>query len=138
MTMTNIAGQTRDESEALTCPKCSSPMEKVSYAGVQVDRCVGCQGLWFDAREQEQLKDAKGSEVIDTGSAKPGSDVKSAIDCPVCRTRMIRMSDHQQPHIRFESCTVCYGVFFDAGEFRDYKEQTLGESIGRLFRRRKA
>jgi hypothetical protein len=47
------------------------------------------------------------------------------------------MTDHHQPHIHFESCTVCYGVFFDAGEFRDYKEQTLGESIGRLFRRRR-
>ena len=43
------------------------------------------------------------------------------------------MTDHNQPHIKFESCTVCYGVFFDAGEFRDYKELTLTESVKRLF-----
>ena len=136
--MTNIAGQTRDESQTLTCPKCSDPMEKVTYAGVQVDRCLGCKGLWFDAREQELLKDAVGAEAIDTGTPQSGAaNENSQIDCPVCRTRMIQMVDHRQPHIRFESCTTCYGVFFDAGEFRDYKEQTLGESIGRLFRRRK-
>jgi transposase-like protein len=29
--MTNIAGQTRDESTSLTCPKCKSPMEKVTF-----------------------------------------------------------------------------------------------------------
>jgi Zn-finger nucleic acid-binding protein len=40
---------------------------------------------------------------------------------------MIRMVDHQQPHIHFESCTLCHGVFFDAGEFRDYKEVTVAE-----------
>ena len=137
--MTTIAGQTRDESQSLQCPKCTSPMEKVAYAGVEVDRCVKCKGLWFDAREQERLKDVKGSEQIDngpprTGGAPPSSPAK--VMCPVCATPLIRMVDHQQPHVHFESCTVCYGVFFDAGEFRDYKEQTLGESIGRLFGRR--
>ena len=27
--------------------------------------------------------------------------------------------------IVYEACTVCNGVFFDAGEFRDYKEHTI-------------
>jgi Zn-finger nucleic acid-binding protein len=134
--MTNIAGQTRDESASLTCPKCTSPMEKVTYAGVEVDRCVKCKGLWFDAREQERLKDVKGADAIDNGPARTAATASTEpapLECPVCHTRLIRMVDHEQPHIHFESCTVCYGVFFDAGEFRDYKEQTLGESIGRLF-----
>jgi hypothetical protein len=48
---------------------------------------------------------------------------------------MIQMTDHKQPHIKYESCTVCYGVFFDAGEFRDYKEVTLAESVRKLLRR---
>ena len=136
--MTNIAGQTRDEAQTLNCPKCKAVMEKVSFGGTTVDRCISCQGIWFDAREQEQLKDVDGAEAIDTpaGAAhKFTAPPAGKILCPVCHTSMIRMTDHQQPHIHYESCTVCYGVFFDAGEFRDYKELTLAESVKRLFNR---
>jgi hypothetical protein len=45
------------------------------------------QGIWFDAREQERLKDVKGSESIDNGPPRSGgSEAKGAIDCPVCHT----------------------------------------------------
>jgi Zn-finger nucleic acid-binding protein len=138
--MSRIAGQIRggdDQKQPINCPKCAAPMGKVTFGSVVVDRCTSCRGLWFDAREHERLKDMPGSEEIDPGppqGAKPAakapessrpSDAK--INCPVCHTRMIRMVDHQQPHIHFESCTVCHGVFFDAGEFRDYKELTVAE-----------
>jgi len=42
---------------------------------------------------------------------------------------MIRMVDNKQPHIWYESCTICNGVFFDAGEFKDYKEHTFADFI---------
>lgn len=136
--MTNIAGQTRDESQRLNCPKCKAPMEPVTFGGTTVDRCVSCKGIWFDAREQENLKDTEGSEAIDTGKAgsSAAATIGGKIMCPVCHTPMIAMTDHRQPHLKFESCTVCYGVFFDAGEFRDYKELTVAESVRSLFRRR--
>jgi Zn-finger nucleic acid-binding protein len=141
----NIAGQTRDESQTLNCPKCKASMEKLAFAGTTVDRCVSCKGLWFDASEREHLKDLEGSEAIDNGTAAkappppPPPAVPSGpagkILCPVCRTPMIAMTDHLQPHLKFESCTVCYGVFFDAGEFRDYKELTIAETVRSLFKR---
>ena len=136
--MTNIAGQTRDEAQKLNCPKCKAAMESVTFGGTTVDRCVSCKGIWFDAREQEQLKDAEGSEVLDSApsGAAPAAPAGKIL-CPVCHTQMIQMTDHHQPHIKFESCTVCYGVFFDAGEFRDYKELSLTESVKRLFGRRR-
>ena len=37
----------------MNCPKCSSEMETVTYDDVEVDRCSGCQGLWFDGGEIE-------------------------------------------------------------------------------------
>ena len=131
----NIAGRTRDESQRLDCPKCKSPMEQVSFGGTTVDRCMSCKGIWFDAREQERLKETPGAEAIDTGKA--GTPVAPGrVKCPVCKTPMIAMTDHLQPHLKFESCTVCYGVFFDAGEFRDYKELTVAETVRGLFKRR--
>ena len=47
------------------------------------------------------------------------------VKCPKCHTLMGKMVDNDQPHILYESCDICYGVFFDAGEFRDYKEEGI-------------
>ena len=137
--MSRVAGITRggdEQKQPIQCPKCSAPMGKVTFGSVVVDRCTSCRGLWFDAREHERLKGMAGSEEIDPGppaAAKAGAGGEKGgpgdakINCPVCHTRLIRMVDHQQPHIHFESCTVCHGTFFDAGEFRDYKEVAVSE-----------
>jgi Zn-finger nucleic acid-binding protein len=111
----------------MVCPKCKSDMEKVTFKNVDVDRCTVCKGIWFDALEHERLKKLKGSESIDIGDPEQGkkySDI-DRIECPVCQSQMLRMVDRKQPHIWYEACTVCGGVFFDAAEFRDYKERTV-------------
>lgn len=137
--MTSPAGQDRDESQPIRCPACTSSMEQVTFGGISVERCLHCKGLWFDAREQEKLREVKGAEAIDTGAktetAGQAPKRSGKRKCPVCHTQMIVMTDPGQPHLQFESCTVCYGAFFDAGEFRDYKEVTLVESVRSLFRR---
>ncbi len=119
----------------MNCPKCSAPMEKVHYESIEVDRCTDCKGIWFDMLEHEHLKDLEGSEEIDIGDSKVGkqSNLVDQVDCPVCDARMIRMVDGRQPHIWFESCTVCYGVFFDAGEFLDYKQENILDFFRDLF-----
>ncbi len=111
----------------MVCPKCNAPMDQVTYADVIVDRCIACRGIWFDAREHVQLALLKGSEALDDGNAYIGQKFNKIdrIQCPDCRTPMIRMVDVDQPHIWYESCKVCCGVFFDATEFRDYKDHTL-------------
>jgi len=117
------------------CPKCGGDMQAVEYDGIEVNRCVGCSGLWFDMLEHEHLKAIEGSESIDLGSARDGRnyDRVDHIDCPVCKTQLIRMVDRSQPHIHYEACTSCYGVYFDAGEFRDYKERTVIDFFRDLF-----
>ncbi len=111
----------------MKCPKCQTDMEKIEYDEVTVDRCLGCKGLWFDMLEHEKLKGIPGSEIIDSGDPETGRKYNEIdeVNCPVCRAQMIRMVDKDQPHIWYESCGVCYGVFFDAGEFTDYKEKTI-------------
>ena len=119
----------------MRCPKCSAAMEKVQYESIEVDRCTDCKGIWFDMLEQEHLKAIEGSEEIDIGDPEVGkqTNIVDQITCPVCKSRMIRMVDGRQPHIWFESCTVCYGVFFDAGEFRDYKQESILDFFRDLF-----
>ena len=113
----------------MQCPKCQAEMERVVVDSHEIDRCSSCRGLWFDLQEHEELKSH--AAKVDTGDATLGR-LQNAIDricCPVCPSGqpMIRMVDSRQPHIWFESCTVCYGRFYDAGEFRDFAEFTFGE-----------
>lgn len=117
----------------MQCPKCGSECEEVSAPEGVVDRCSNCQGLWFDNMEHEDLKPH--AALVDIGDAEKGAqfNIIDRIFCPRCPSSpLIRMVDPQQPHIWFESCTTCYGRFYDAGEFRDFSELTLKE----IFRRR--
>jgi len=34
-----------------------------------------------------------------------------------------------QPHAWFESCSVCRGACFDAGEFKDVKAETFADWV---------
>ncbi|MBP7937188.1 MAG: zf-TFIIB domain-containing protein [Phycisphaerae bacterium] len=115
----------------MKCPKCQADVKPVVIAGIEVERCGGCGGLWFDAGEAPKLKMIHGSEAIDKGQAGISGTTErpSPVSCPKCGTRMIQMVDLDQPHIHYEGCAVCYGMFFDAGEFRDYKEHTLLERL---------
>ena len=120
----------------MNCPKCNAVMEKVTSEGVEVDRCTGCQGIWFDFREQQQLKKVKGAAAgIDVGDPAAGRKMNEVgkINCPRDGVLLTRMVDLRQPHLWYEACPHCYGVFFDAGEFKDYSQKTLVESVRDLF-----
>lgn len=116
----------------MECPKCHAAMEKVSTPAGEVDRCSGCKGLWFDILEHEDQR--AHAAALDIGDAALGQqhNQHDQINCPVCaNSPLIRMVDPQQPHIWFESCTVCYGRFFDAGEFRDLSEFKFADLLKR-------
>lgn len=115
----------------LHCPKCQGTLSEVVYASITVDRCTDCQGIWFDSLEAQELKEIKGSESIDVGDPQTGQKFNQTreINCPKCQTKMTKMVDLKQAHIFYEKCPVCYGMWFDAGEFKDYKEETVFETI---------
>lgn len=114
----------------MQCPKCSSPMEAIGILSSRSQRCTKCGGLWLTMGENRLLKAEAGR--VDTGDAAVGEQYNhiDRIKCPVCADRqLVRMVDAHQPHIWFESCSNCFGRFYDAGEFRDYAEHTLLEFI---------
>ena len=115
----------------MNCPKCESKMVKVSINEIELDRCNSCNGIWFDEYELADFKRLEGSESVDIGSSNIGKEQNKndLIDCPKCNTRMIRMVDVKQSHIWFEHCGSCFGYFFDAGELRDLKEETIFDLI---------
>ena len=120
----------------MICPKCHGAMHTSVVDGIEVDRCGTCEGLWFDLREQEHLKEFKDSAAqIDLGDPQKGKmyNLMRKIDCPNCKVQMLAMAVPGQAHIQFEQCPICAGTFFDAGEFTDYKELTLIERVKMFF-----
>ena len=126
------------------CPKCAGRLEQVVCAGVEIDRCLHCKGLWFDSLEAETLKAVKGSESLDIGNPETGSQLDQIIEdieCPRCQHRMTRMVDIDQHCIWYEKCSACQGVWLDAGEFKNFKDNFkrqgfLGQAM-KVFQRKR-
>lgn len=116
-------------SGAMRCPKCRADMEVVRVEGQEVDRCLECHGLWFDAGEMEALSSAEAAAALDTGTARKGRRYNEIDDyrCPRCGGGMARSTDPEQRHIWYETCKNCAGSFLDAGEFRDLAEHTISD-----------
>ena len=125
-----------DEDRKLNCPACGGAMETITFQDIQIDRCLTCKGLWFDALEKEHLDAMRGSQSIDVGQTAGGRSQSARINCPVCHTPMIRMTDHRHPNVHYHSCTVCFGLFFNAGEFREHKEGAVLHLFHELFHRK--
>jgi Zn-finger nucleic acid-binding protein len=131
-----------DESAPIKCPKCGAMMKTAAVGAVEIDRCSGCNGLWLDALEKEALlQNRSAARAADTSAPAKGSagkvaapDGKAKTLCPRDHSLLIHMVDHRQPHIGFESCKVCGGVFLDAGELRDLSEFTIGERLRRVLK----
>jgi len=58
----------------MKCPKCNANFDTVSFENIEVERCSGCRGLWFDILEKEDLKGIEGSQSIDIGDKKIGEE----------------------------------------------------------------
>ncbi len=105
----------------MDCPKCKAEMEPVNFSGIEVDRCTGCKGIWFDRGEKELMKDAAGSEAIDSQSESTTEGYEE-INCPKCQSKMtVNTKDLGEKHLTYETCMGCGGSFFDPGEFEDFK-----------------
>ena len=116
----------------MQCPKCDGPFDAVRIKIVECLRCSTCFGLWLDQTDKQELLLIDGSEAIDIGHRQELMSSMREIDCPRCHVAMIQMVDKDQFHIQYEACTTCYGIFFDAGEFRDLKDYTIVERLQKL------
>ena len=111
----------------MECTKCQAAIEEVTYGrNMTIDRCTNCKGIWFDLGEAEELKGKWMSEFIDSGDPEIGREYSKIgdVNYPRCGKLMKNVSDPKQPHMWYEACSE-HGMFLDAGEFTDYKYETL-------------
>ena len=78
------------------------------------------------------------SDFLDSSDRAVGKtqNLNTEIDCPRCKKQMDTVKDPDQQHITYEACKE-HGMFMDAGEFADYKNETLIESFMKVINKAK-
>jgi hypothetical protein len=44
-----------EKTATMRCPKCGEPLKARSFQKIEIDQCTGCNGIWLDAGEMEQV-----------------------------------------------------------------------------------
>ena len=54
-----VESQQKKAAHWMRCPKCGEQMAEINMCGINVDKCSGCSGIYFDNGELETLLSAK-------------------------------------------------------------------------------
>jgi len=110
----------------MKCPQCDIGLEQTLLAGVAVEYCPRCYGLWFDENELQWAKDKKDQDLkwLDIDLWKNEAEFHADLGgklCPVNRLPLyeVRYGDSD---IRVDVCSICHGIWLDRGEFKDIIE----------------
>jgi Zn-finger nucleic acid-binding protein len=109
-------------------------MASVSVEGTDIDRCPKCGGIWLDALERDRLLAASSLAKAENPSKLQPAPHTRTMNCPRDHSMLIHMVDLHQPKVHYESCKLCGGMFFEAGELKDLSRYTLVERIVNLVR----
>lgn len=121
---------------ALHCPKCKARLETVRVGSLEIERCTACHGIWFDVLEWEDARRLEGAKRLDDGDSRIGAahNGDAGLLCPKCQTTLLtRLEVPHHAGLHIDKCPSCYGAFFDAGEFLEYRELTLAERLKKFW-----
>ncbi len=114
----------------MKCPKDGTPLARVTAAGIELDKCHACEGIWFDRGEMERLRDAELQEVApvleEEGGQRPSpaGETSGYMRCPRCEHARLQGCHYTFLHpVRIDRCERCFGVWLDKGEL----ERIMGE-----------
>ena len=98
----------------MDCPRCGSGLEKEKYKGIEVDKCVSCEGMWLDYPELDQLEDTAMDEDELKGSMIT-RQMGSEITCPQCHGAMQQFR-YRYNELWLDVCEAEHGFWLDKGE----------------------
>ncbi|MBL7665214.1 MAG: M48 family metalloprotease [Bacteriovoracaceae bacterium] len=100
----------------LKCPKCDAAFNEVlSRAGVMIDVCSSCSGVWFDQGELSFF--VKSRKSLNTYREKGLNEIRPTnYACPHCKKKL-RQGRIPEFNLEVEECETCQGLFFDHREF---------------------
>jgi Zn-finger nucleic acid-binding protein len=108
----------RDES--IVCVRCTSVLDESELAGLLVDVCPRCGGLWLDEGELAKLAGVPESKLGPLREALAGSDggpppipSDTQKKCPACPGQL---QEVKLGPVTVDACGQCRGLFLDRGE----------------------
>ena len=118
------------------CPKCRSKMKEEKSQKYSAMVCTRCQGIWISYDPDNMAEKIEDISHLDTGNPSYGSVYNSikSIWCPEdqCNGVMEDLShDHELARVEYEVCGCCKGLYFDAGELKQFADKDLIDQIER-------
>jgi uncharacterized protein len=112
----------------MRCPVDKDDMMVVEHQKIELDFCLRCSGVWFDAEELELLAASVSAENQEQSSGdilKPQpSDTKEGLrKCPICGKNMDKVWLGREPKVLIDSCPRGHGLWFDGGELHQIMHQ---------------
>lgn len=115
----------------MKCPRDGTQLTRVVIAGVELDKCHKCDGIWCDRDEMERLRDLKVSEVEELLEQKYGSPSfhegkpVGHMRCPRCgeEARLIEYTASYGRPVNIDRCQKCFGVWLDDRELNAIVEE---------------
>ncbi len=121
--------------QAPQCPKCRLPLRPLQSAGVTLDACVECEGLWFGRGRVERIIGAQAAALFRGQLAGPGSTATKA-GCPRGHGAMREVTvDLAGKKTDVSGCTQCGGVWISRGDLiqiRRYLRRRDAVADGRI------
>ena len=116
----------------MKCPACNSLMIVVEHEKIELDYCVKCSGVWFDAEEIELLLEAmhlsETSLSLDNILTSPEArSAEKKRNCPICGRKMKKATVGHEPEVIIDACSWGDGLWFDSGEVGQLITQLPGK-----------
>jgi len=108
-----------------SCPKCASPLQPKTHYGVELDLCLKCKGVWFDATELSTAlfgpakKPTAYTAFFDESKLRPVATKGQT--CPVCLADTL--SQALWGEVSAAKCLLCHGVWISAQSLIDLRTQ---------------
>ena len=105
----------------MKCPACNNLMIVVEHENIELDYCVNCSGVWFDAGELELLLETMELEgtslsLDDILTSPEAESAEKKRKCPICGTKMKKATVGHETEVLIDACSRGDGLWFDSGE----------------------
>lgn len=103
-----------------SCPRCTAGLGGEELAGLRLDRCIRCEGVFVTVERMGELIDRR-PMLDELRALLPRGPVAMAVPrpmyvrCPVCATLMNRKQYATGAKVVIDVCRA-HGVWFDGGE----------------------
>ena len=114
----------------MNCPRCSIDLQRVQVAGIEIEICGECKGVWFDNDELDRIFNIYGSELGQTqlapvleGEGVAGeAEGQNELGCPRCKANLARRKYDSELSVLVDGCEKGCGLWLDAGELTEISE----------------